>query len=176
MGPEMRPATDEYHPFYADYIERVPETDVLPALESQIDVLRAAFAAVPPERHGYRYAPDKWTVRELAGHLVDGERVFSYRALRFARGDATPLPGFDEGLFVRYGGAETRRLADIVDELTLLRRANVLLFRALPPEAWTSRGIANDSPMSVRALAYSMVGHMRHHLEVLRERYVGAPP
>jgi hypothetical protein len=166
-----RPGTDEYAPFYADYVGRVPETDILTALEAQIEVVRAAFAAVPAERHGYRYAPGKWSVRELAGHLVDVERVFAYRALRFARGDATPLPGFDEGAFVRHAASEARRLTDIVDEIVLLRRADVLMYRGLPPAAWSRRGVANDSAMSVRALAYASVGHIRHHLEVLQTRY-----
>lgn len=166
-----RPEPHEYAPFYADYVGRTPDADISAALAEQVDALVTAFGKFPPARHGFRYAPGKWSVRELANHLIDGERVFSYRALRFARGDDTPLPGFEENLYVENGGAEQRQLSDIVDELVLLRRANVLLFRALPKEAWLRGGLASDNYMSVRALAYVMVGHTRHHLEVLGSRY-----
>jgi len=165
------PGPDEYAPSYADYVQRVPEHDVLAAAESQIDVLRAAFDAFPADRHGYRYAPGKWSVRELAGHLVDGERVFAYRALRFGRADTTPLAGFDEEPYVAHAASDARRLADIVEEFALLRRANLLLYRSLPAEAWSRRGVASDNPVSVRALVYITVGHPRHHLETLATRY-----
>lgn len=169
-----RPEADEYAPFYADYVARVGDTNVIDALAEQIQIIASTFAAVPPAHHGYRYAPGKWSVRELAGHLIDGERVFSYRALRFARADETPLPGFEENLYVANGEAESRQLADLVEELTLLRRANVILYRSLSAAAWKRRGVASDNVMSVRALATISVGHMRHHLETLQARYAGA--
>jgi hypothetical protein len=169
-----RPQADEYAPFYADYVARAGDADLLEALAGQVAAIEAAFAAVPPSHHGYRYAPGKWTVRELASHLIDGERVFSYRALRFARGDETPLPGFEEDLYVAHGEAEARQLSDLVAEFSLLRRANVIFYGALSAAAWRRRGVASDHVMSVRALATVSVGHLRHHLETLRNRYAGA--
>jgi hypothetical protein len=167
----QRPTADEYAPFYAGYIGKVTEDDVLPVLAEQPAILRRLAAAVPTERETYRYAPGKWSVREVAGHLGDAERVFGYRAWRISRGDTTPLSGFDENRYVEASNYGERPLAELVEELAALREANLALLRALPPEAWPRLGTANNNPISVRALAYIMAGHVRHHLEVLRERY-----
>jgi hypothetical protein len=167
----QRPTADEYAPFYAGYIGKVTEDDVLPVLAEQPAILRRLAAAVPPERETYRYAPGKWSVREVAGHLGDVERVFGYRAWRISRGDTTPLSGFDENRYVEASNYGERPLAELVEELATLRQANLALLRSLPPEAWPRLGTANNNPISVRALAYIMAGHVRHHLDVLRERY-----
>ncbi|MGH9336370.1 MAG: DinB family protein, partial [Vicinamibacteria bacterium] len=118
-----------------------------------------------------RYAPDKWTVRQLFGHLVDAERFFGHRAFCVSRGDETPLPGFDENLYVSRSGHEGRKLSEHVQDLSLLREANVRMMQALDGSKWALRGTANNNPVSVRALAYVMAGHIRHHLAVLQERY-----
>jgi hypothetical protein len=166
-----RPEGDEYTPFYAAYIARVSERDILGVLARQSEETRAALGSVPDGRAGWRYAPGKWTIREIVGHLADVERIFAYRALRIARGDRTPLAGFDENAYVPASGADARPLAELVEELAAVRQATLTLFRGLTPPAWQRRGTANGAPISVRALAYIIPGHERHHLEVLRTRY-----
>jgi hypothetical protein len=166
-----RPEATEYAPFYAGYVANVPEDDVLAALRSGGRELESLLAPVAESRAGHRYAPDKWSVREMIGHLIDAERVFSYRALRLARGDRTPLPAFDENEFVRAAGSDARTLTDLAEELALVRESSLRLFASMPAEAWTRRGVVNGNETSVRALAYIIAGHGRHHVRILRERY-----
>lgn len=169
--PTGRPADTEYASFYAKYIGLVPEADVLATLEAQIDDFRRFAASVPPDREGYRYAPDKWSVREVIGHLTDGERVFGYRAFCISRGEQQALPSFDENAYLEHSAYGRVALADLADELVTVRRANLAVLRRLDPGTWTRLGTASGKPVSVRALAYVMVGHPRHHLAILRERY-----
>jgi hypothetical protein len=172
-----RPAETEYAPSYAGYVSLVPEEDPLAALSAQPEELRRLAAAVPPERESDRYAEGKWSVREVFGHLTDAERVFGYRALCISRGDRTPLPGFDENSYVARSGFDRVRLTDLVEDFATLRSANLAFLRRLDVEAWRQAGTANDSPVSVRALAFIMAGHVRHHVGVLRSRYgVAAAP
>jgi hypothetical protein len=166
-----RPEPTEYASFYAGYVAHVPEGDILTALESQIASFRTQMDAIPESRGGHRYQPGKWSLREVVGHISDGERVFAYRALRFARADSTPLPGFEENEYMLHSPFDRCRLADLVDEWEHLRRANLHLFRNLDPAAWARVGEASDNPVSVRAIAYILVGHARHHLETIRTRY-----
>ena len=168
----VRPDATEFAPFYARYVAGVPEDDVIGALRDSGRELTSALAAIPETRAGFRYAPDKWTIREIAGHLIDAERIFTYRALRLARADATPLPGFEENDYARTAGSDARTLTDLTDELRVVRDGTVRLFASLPAEAWTRRGVVNGREVSVRALAYITAGHARHHLTVLRERYL----
>ncbi|MBL0314083.1 MAG: DinB family protein [Holophagaceae bacterium] len=165
------PQADEYASFYAGYIAKVPELNVLEALESNLDEL-ALLGSVPDSQAGHRYAPDKWSIREVAGHLIDAERVFAYRALRFSRQDATNLHGFDENEFVAASAYDHCRLEDLLDEFRLARQANLWMFRGMAPGMLELRGTANNHPMSVRALAAVMAGHLRHHIGVLKERYL----
>lgn len=169
---QVRPEPIEYPPFFAGYIGRVPETDIVTALDAQIADIRTQFDAIPESRGTHRYAPGKWSIKEMAGHLCDSERIFAYRALRFARADATPLAGYEEDDYIRNANFDAVRLADLVQELEWLRRANVAFFRGLEPAAWSLSGTANDKSITVRAIAYAMVGHMRHHQETLRMRYL----
>lgn len=166
-----RPGPDEHLPYYARYIDLVPGDDAAPALASQHDETRRALAGLDEAGAAYRYAPGKWSVKQVLGHVADVERVFSYRALRIARGDLTPLPGMDERAFAEAAGSEARTLASLVDELGAVRAASRTLFEALDPEALERRGTANDSVISARALAWIIAGHERHHLAILRERY-----
>ena len=166
-----RPLPDEYPPFFAGYVSRVPEVDVVGALRAQMDDLRGLTAAVSPERETYAYAAGKWTICQVVGHLGDAERVFSFRALCFARGDRTPLPGFDEDAYVDHARFNDTRLSDLVEELVWLRSANLKMLGALDEGQWAATGTANGRSMSVRALAYVMAGHVRHHRLVLRDRY-----
>jgi len=168
-----RPDESEYFSYYHKYISLVPNGDVVSQLESQHGETRTLLAPLSAERAGYRYAPGKWSVREVIGHLSDSERVFAYRAMRFARNDATPLPGFDENSFAANANYDERSLESVVDELTAVRRATVAFFNGLASEAWLRRGLANDKEMSVRALAWTIAGHERHHRELIRTRYLG---
>ena len=166
-----RPGPDEYAPFYAPYIAAVPDGDVVALLESQI-VETAALLRATPEDHGtFRYHPGKWSINDVVGHLADSERVFTYRALRFARGDRTALPGFEQDDYVAAAGADGRSLHELADELEVVRRSSVAFFRSLDLEAGVRRGGANGHDVTVRALAYITAGHERHHVRVLRERY-----
>jgi len=169
--PSGRPGPGEFAPVCADYVSRVPENDIVEALDRQQLEVRTTFAAIPESRAEFRYAPGKWSVKQLAGHLGDGERVFGYRALRFSRGDDTTLPGFEEDEYVAAAMFDARSLAALVEEFEHQRRANVLMFSSLSSEAWRRLGVASENTVSVRGLAYIMVGHVRHHLEVLRGRY-----
>ncbi len=167
-----RPASSEHAPAFQKYIDRVSGGDILAVLGGQIGETRALIASIPESEGGHRYAPGKWTIREVIGHLSDAERIFAYRALRFARADATPLCGFDENTYIAPGGFDNRTLADLTDEYAAVRRATVTLFRGLDADAWTRRGTANQSECSVRALAWIIAGHERHHVSILRERYL----
>lgn len=170
----VRPDATEYAPFYANYVAGVPDGDVVATLRDNGQAIVTALAAIPESRGGFRYANDKWTVREVIGHVIDAERIFSYRALRLARGDATPLPGFEENDYVRSAGADGRTIVDLVDELRVVREGTVRLFDSFADDAWVRRGVVNGREVSVRALAYITAGHAQHHLKVLRERYLVA--
>lgn len=167
-----RPEADEYNEYYAGYVALVTEDDVIEALEDQIDEIKHLLKSIPEEKGDHSYGEGKWTIKQVIGHLIDTERVFSYRALRFSKGDTTVLPGYDQDLFVEKGDFNKRSLHDLRKELTSLRKANVILFRNLPEGADVLKGNANGNEVSVRALAYMMVGHIRHHLNIIRERYL----
>jgi hypothetical protein len=167
-----RPGPDEYGAFYAGYIARVPaDADIVALLARQQSETLGRLRAVPESRGSYRYAADKWSVKQVVLHLADTERIMAYRALRIARGDATPLPGFDEKTYAPASGADARTLADLAQELNDVRQASLALFRHLPPEAWQRRGTASGAGVTVRGLAWIIAGHERHHLAVLAERY-----
>lgn len=167
-----RPDRSEYAPFYAGYVAQVPDGDLLRTLEEQDEQTVALLSAVPESRGGFAYAPGKWTLREVVGHVTDAERVFSYRALRIARGDTMSLHGFDEEAWVPAAGANSRTLADLLGELRVVRASTLALLRHLPPDAVGRVGTASDKPVSVRALAWIIAGHERHHLGIIRERYL----
>ncbi len=167
-----RPAPDEFAPAFAGYVGRIGEhEDILQALGRQHADFLAWLGRLPPARGDHRYAPDKWSIKEVVGHLSDTERVFAYRALRIGRGDPTPLPGYDDQAYVPEQRAADRPLVDLAQEWDAVRRATLTLLRNLPPMAWTRVGVAGEHPASVRALAYVIAGHVRHHLEVLEARY-----
>jgi len=166
-----RPGKNEYDAAFERYVSRVPEDDALPALGRQPSEIRAALGGLPAERAAYRYAPGKWSVRELLGHVTDSERVFGYRALCVARGDAASLPAFEENDYAANAGHDRYELADLVAEFETVRRANVSMLTHMDQKSVLRIGTANGLPISVRALAYIMVGHVRHHLAVLADKY-----
>jgi hypothetical protein len=166
-----RPDPTEYHPEFENYISLVPETDVVGAMSSQLEETRAFLSGFDAKRAGYRYAEGKWSIREITGHLSDGERVFGYRAFAIARGETASLPGFEENSYIAASGYDLWAMPDLIEHFSALRTSNILMLRALDEAAWSRVGIANGYPVTPRALAFGMVGHARHHLRVLRERY-----
>lgn len=166
-----RPLETEYAPYYGSYIAHVSENEILPVLRSQIDELDVLLDRVTPEHETYRYAEGKWSIREIVGHLIDGERVFGYRALCIARGETRSLPGFDQDEYMMVAPYDHVDLEDLLSEFRLVRLSNIAMFRNLDEESWSRVGTANDAPISVRALAFIMGGHLRHHMGVLRSQY-----
>ena len=167
-----RPEVNEYVPYYERYVSLVPEGNVLKALEQQLDETLALLRSIPESQADSRYAPGKWSIKELVGHLIDSERIFAYRALRFSRNDHTPLPGFEQDDYIRNAAFDKCRLSDLASEFEHMRRGNLYMFRQLDEEAWQRRGMANDAEVSVRALAYIMAGHELHHVGILKTRYL----
>lgn len=166
-----RPAPSEFAPFYAGYVALVTEADILRVLETQAADLKRLTREFVPGREQHRYAPGKWSVREVVGHITDAERIFGFRAFCFSRGDRNPLPGFDENEYVTRSGFDRRDLADLADDFGRIRQVNLTVLSLLDEEEWLRGGTASGKPVSVRALAYIMAGHVRHHLNMLSTRY-----
>ena len=171
-APIARPETGEYIPYYHKYITLVPDGDVVDTLRSQIGDTVALLRTIPEARASHRYAPGKWSIKEVVGHMADVERIMTYRLLRVARGDATPLPGFDENAYVPAANFDARSLGSLAHELEQVRGSTVALLETLDAGAAVRRGRANDAEISARALAYIVAGHERHHVGLLRERYL----
>jgi len=166
-----RPAATEYPAFYQRYVDLVPEDDVQSALADQAKKTAAIVRGIGEEKAAFRYAPGKWSVKGVIGHFVDAERIFCYRALAIARGEAKSLPGFDENSYAEAGDFDRRSIRDLADDYEAARRSTIAMFRGIPDAGWTRRGVANDVPVNVLGLAYITLGHERHHLKVLRDRY-----
>src|SRR5215211_1102079 len=167
------PATDEYAPFYADYVQRAAQrTDVYAALAQQIDELHGALDSLSDPQACFKPGRAEWSIKEVMGHLNDVERVFSYRLLRVSRGDTTPLPGFEHEDYVRAAGFDRYSLSELVSEFDLLRRANRIAIQHMTDEAIDCRGTASGYTVSAKALIYMMVGHVDHHMASLQEKYL----
>jgi hypothetical protein len=172
-NPALRRPTDtEYAQYYAGYVALVPDGDLLVSMEQQMADTQKLLRGIGEAKSEYRYAPDKWSIREVVGHLSDSERVFTYRALRFARADATPLPGYDEKLWAKTTNAHARTMVSLLDDFQVLRAATLSLFRGFDAADWDRSGPANNNPVSVRALAWIVAGHERHHVKIVKERYL----
>ncbi|MCB0704375.1 MAG: DinB family protein [Saprospiraceae bacterium] len=167
-----RPTASESASFYHAYIANVPGDDPIAQLKQASRETVTSFQEIPNPKWDFRYAPGKWTVKELVLHMIDAERIFAYRALRFGRNDMTPLPGFDQDIFVPNSGANTRSPESLIKEYQHVRDTSIQLFKHLPNEAWDRVGIASDNPVSVRAIAFIIAGHELHHLRILKERYL----
>ena len=167
-----KPDASEYLAYYGRYIDKVPEGDLLQTLRTQLDETLALVRGLDEEHGGHRYAPGKWSIRTVLGHLIDAERIFAYRALRISRGDPTPLASFDENAYAEMAGSDARTLGDLADEFEHVRLGNIVFFRGLSDEALARRGTASDATVSVRALAWIIAGHEAHHVGLLRERYL----
>ena len=166
-----RPEPGEYAPFYDRYISLVPGADILGTLDTQRRQMLMLLSGHDDSDGNFRYAPDKWSVKEVLGHVCDTERIFSYRALRISRGDRTPIEGFEQDDYVRNGPFAKRPLAELIEDYIAVRRATLTLLRNLDETAWNRRGIANKNEVSVRAIAYTMAGHELHHRRILEEKY-----
>jgi DinB superfamily len=170
--PSLRPQPGEYAPYYDRYISLVPANDVLAALDDQRREMLLLLCGRTEADGDLRYAPDKWSLKEVLGHVNDTERIMSYRALRISRGDATPIEGYEQDDYVRNGPFAHCQLADLLEDYIAVRRATVSLFRNLDEAAWSRRGVANKNEVTVRALAYIIAGHELHHRRVLEEKYL----
>jgi uncharacterized damage-inducible protein DinB len=166
-----RPQDGTFGEYYRKYIDLVPDGDMRRLLPVIFDANYRVMRTIAPEQERYRYASGKWSIRESVGHMIDTERVFAYRAMRVARGDTTPLPSFDENLFVKEARYDDIPLEQILAELMAVHAGTILLFENMADEAWDRVGTASNAPISVRALAYIIAGHELHHMNLLRDRY-----
>jgi uncharacterized damage-inducible protein DinB len=175
MPYDRKPHGSEYATFYAGYVARVPDGDIVAMLAAQIGHTIELVRELSDEHAAFAYAPGKWSIKDVLAHITDSERILACRALRFARHDTTPLPGFDENLYAATAGAEHRSLASIVGELAAVRAATVALFDSLAEDCWGRGGRANDADVTVRALAWIIAGHELHHRSILESRYLVSP-
>ena len=167
-----RPEKGEYAEYYERYTSLVEETDIVAVLEKQQFELLEIFKEITEEKSLFAYAEGKWSIKEVAGHMIDGERIFAYRALRISRADKTPIEGFEQDEYTENSNFNNTPLSELIAELLYLRKANLIFFKNLTGEGWRRAGTASDNAISVRALAYIMAGHIRHHLKILNERYL----
>ncbi len=167
-----RPTADEYPQYYGSYISKVPPGDLIATMTGQIAEVMTLLRPVPEAKGNSAYAPGKWTIKQVLGHVIDAERVFSYRAMSFARADSNPLPSFDENAWIGPAGFADRSLSSLIDEFVAVRSATVALFSGLPVAARTRKGIASGKEITVRALAHIIPGHLTHHLQILKDRYL----
>lgn len=167
----QRPEPNEYAGYFEKYVKLVDEGDVIDVLQKQSDDFIGRLRGLDEAKWAHRYAPEKWSVKQVVGHLIDAERVFAYRALVFGRGDKAELPSFDEQGYMATAGYDAVSGSALAEEWEALRKGTVLFFRGLPAEAWERMGVASSNKVSVRALAFITAGHVRHHAGVLRERY-----
>lgn len=170
--PTNYPEPTEYLPYYGKYISLVPKADILETLEQQNNDTMRLLRDIPETRAHSRYAPGKWSIKEVVGHLIDTERVFAYRALCFSRNDKTPLPGFDQEPYIQFGNYDACLLGELADEFAHVRQSTLYLFKHMSDEAWLRTGVASDAEVSVRALAYIIAGHELHHAHILRTKYL----
>ena len=167
-----RPDLSRVPEFYHGYISSVKENDLLTGLKSSTKNLFELLKSIPPGKQGYRYADGKWTIKEVVQHMIDGERVFTYRALRFARKDDTPLPGFDENLFADTSKADKRNWDDLVEEFAAVRKSSEAMFASFDEEQLESSGIASENSTYVLGIGYIVAGHVNHHCQIIKERYL----
>ncbi|QEH43330.1 DinB family protein [Chitinophaga sp. XS-30] len=167
-----RPSAQDYGEFYHTYVSMVPENDILDAFSNQTAVTLQFLDAIPEDKQNHAYATGKWTIRQVLQHITDAERVFAYRALRFARKDHTPLAGFDENGFADAARVEHRDWVDMIEEFQMVRLSSEHLFRSLNEEEMQRKGMASNTPVTVLSLGYIIIGHALHHQRVIRERYL----
>ena len=166
------PDPTEYLPYYGKYVSLVPKRDILETLEKQNIETLGLIQGISETLSLKRYAPGKWSIKELVGHVIDTERIFAYRALRISRNDKTPIPGFDQEPYIQFGNYDACPLSELADEFACVRQSTLYLFKHMSDEAWLRTGIASDAEVSVRALVYIIAGHELHHAHILRTKYL----
>ncbi|MCB0833532.1 MAG: DinB family protein [Bacteroidetes bacterium] len=168
----QKPPTSEYSSFFQRYMDKIPDGDLLKLLRTNLDATVSLVKDLPESKLAFRYAEGKWSIKEVLIHHADGERIFSYRALCIARGDQTPLPGFDENEYAPQSFADLRSIGSILQEMKSIRESTIELFSNFDPSVWTRMGTVSNAPISVRAIAYIIAGHELHHQSVIREKYL----
>ena len=166
-----RPDPNEYDPYYEKYVSLVADADIVDSLASQPTRLQDMLTGLPEEKGAFAYADGKWSIKEVISHLIDGERMFGYRLFRISRGDETPIEGFEQDGYIENANANGRSFGELLEEFSLLRRANLMLIKNLDDAGWARVGTANNIKITSRALIYIMAGHIDHHLGILKERY-----
>lgn len=172
MSSSLKPAADEYAPYYGGYVNHVPAGNIIATLRQQMSDTLELFASLTEQQALHRYAPGKWSIKEVLGHIIDSERIFAYRALRIARNDKTPLAGFEQDGYVVNSNYHQRQKSEMAKEYEAVRAATIYLLEGLSEEAWNRRGNASEAEVSVRALAWIISGHEIHHKKVIREKYL----
>jgi uncharacterized damage-inducible protein DinB len=167
-----RPEPNEYPSFYQSYVDNVRSSNIIKELTDQVLDIQAIISEIPEEKENYKYAEGKWTIKEIIGHIIDTERVLGYRAMRFARKDKTPLPGYDENFFVANANFQKQTLYSLGHEFAIVREANLALFKVWDEEALSQTGVANDLDVSVRAILFMIAGHATHHINVIKLKYL----
>ncbi|MEO2077941.1 MAG: DinB family protein [Bacillus sp. (in: firmicutes)] len=170
----QRPLTSEYPEYYVPYVDLVPEGDLLTILNEDLKSTMALFEGISNEEGHFRYAPDKWSIKEVLGHMTDTERIMSYRLLRIGRGDQTALAGFNENEFVEGSQINNQSINDILEDFVATRKATITLIKNMPAEAWSYKGNANNTEVTTRAIGYIIAGHAIHHKKIISERYLSA--
>jgi len=176
MMTQKRPQSNDYAPFYGKYVMLVPDGNFLEILETQPREMKQMLEPLTDAQADFRYAPGKWSIKEILGHVIDAERIFAVRILRIARGDQTPLPGFEQDDYVRVSNAASRTLSDLLEEFAAVRRASIALIRSLDDASWLRRGTASGKEVSVLAIAFIIAGHALHHRNIFQEKYLPALP
>jgi uncharacterized damage-inducible protein DinB len=171
MKSSQLPVT-EYAPSYAAYIKLLGDVNLIEELEISLHEFIKFVQNIPMDKFDYRYAEGKWTIKEIIQHLIDTERIFSYRAMRISRNDKTPLPGFDEDDYVNNTNANGRNLQELLTEMALVRQSTIALFKSFSEEQLRRMGFASNNPVSVRAIGFSTIGHQKHHQKIFQERYL----
>lgn len=167
-----RPERNEYAEYYHKYVEKVPQGNIVDILDDQLNSIVNFFSHITEEKSKHRYAPGKWSIKEVLGHIMDAERVFAYRALRFSRGDEKPLLSFEENQYIAGSTYDSTPLQLLVEEFSYIRKANIHMFKNFSDEMWMKKGIASNNPVTVRGLAYIIAGHTQHHINIIEERYL----
>ena len=176
MMTQKRPQSNDYAPYYEKYVMLVPDGDFPQILETQLRGMKQLLEQLTDAQSDFRYAPGKWSIKEVLGHINDAERIFAVRILRIARGDQTPLPGFEQDDYVKVSNASSRTLSDLLEEFSAIRRATIVLIRSLDDTSWLRRGTASGKEVSVLAIAFIIAGHTLHHHAILEEKYLPVLP
>jgi len=171
---QKRPDANEYNPYYSTYINLIPNGDIIHILEQQMKETNLLLKDISDSEGHFRYAPNKWSIKEVIGHIADTERIMAYRLLSIARGETAELPGYNDDMYVLRAAFDKQSMQDLLENLIVVRQSTVYLLRSLDKETWSQRGNANNSEVTVRALAYIIAGHELHHLQIIKERYLGS--